>query len=591
MEKRQHWGRMAGLISIFCAGALLLSCTHKDKIENSLSVELKGNVKGLDPIDANDLYSGYASSAAYESLYQYNNLKRPLVIEPLLAESMPQVSKDGTTYTIKIKKGVRFADDSSFPGGKGREVSAQDFIYSWKRLSDPSNQSEGFWVFDGHIKGLNEWRNKITKGEVNYSTPIEGLQTPDDHTIVIRLTKPYYQLMYSLTMAFTSVVPHEAVEKYGKEFLNHTVGTGPFMLSDWIRNSRLTFIKNPNWRGETYPSEGSEGDKEAGLLIDAGKAMPFVDKLIFYELPENQPRWLKFMKGDTDFVEIPKDNFDGAVKDKQVLPETAAKGISLFIDPSPDLVFIGFNMLDPILGKNDSLRKAMALAYDSDTFIEKFYNGHAINAQSQIPPGVEGYDTGFKNPYKQFNVEKAKELLKKAGYPDGKGLPEFEYNATSSSSDRQIGEYFQQHMAAIGIRVRIQQSSWSQFIERLKERKAQIYGLAWSADYPDAENFLQLLYGPNESPGSNNSNYHSKEYDRLYDEAAKLPPGTARTAIYKKMRDVFVQDMPWIPDANRLRYQLYHGWIHNFKPHLTILNFPKYIRVDLEKKKELKEKL
>lgn len=579
------------VVLAFLSITLFTSCTRKVQIDNSINVELKGNVKGLDPVGGSDMYSSFAMSVVYEGLYQYNYLKRPLVLEPLLAESMPSVSKDGLTYTIKIKKGVKFADDAAFPNGKGRELVAQDFVYSWRRLADPATQSEGFWVFDGRIKGLNEWRDEAAKGQAKYDAPIEGLETPDNYTLIIKLKKPYYQLMYQLASSYTSVVAHEVVEKYGKEFLNHAVGTGPYMLKEWIRNSRLAFERNPNWRGEKYPSEGSPGDKEAGLLEDAGKAIPFADKVVFYELPEDQPRWLKFMKGDTDFVEIPKDNYDGAVKDKKVIPELAAKGVGLRADPDPDLVYIGINMMDPVLGKNTLLRQAMAMAYDSDTYIQKFYNGRAINAQSIIPPGVDGYDPEFKNPFKGNNVEKAKELLKKAGFPDGKGLPAFEYNCSSGATDRQIGEYFQQKMAAIGIKITIQQNSWSQFIQRQKEKKVQIFGVAWGADYPDAENFLQLLYGPNGSPGSNSSNYQNKEYDKLYDEASKLPPGPARTAVYKKMRDISATELPIIPDANRVRYQLFHGWIKNFKPHLTILNSYKYMRVDMDKKKELKGKM
>jgi len=554
-------------------------------------VELKGNVKGLDPINSNDVYSAWAIATSYESLFQYNYLKRPLVVEPLLAESLPQISKDGMTYTIKIKQGVRFTDDPAFPGGKGRELTAQDFIYSWKRLADPTNQSEGFWVFDNRIKGLNEWRDKMGKSQAKYEDAIEGLEAPDKYTLIIKLKKPYYQLMYQLSAPYTSAVPHEAIEKYGKEILNHTVGTGPYVLSEWIRNSRLTFVRNPSWRGEKFPSEGEPGDREAGLLTDAGKAMPFADKVIFYEVPEDQPRWLKFMKGETDWDEIPKDNYDSAVKDKKVLPEFAAKGIGLAIETSSDLIYMTLNMVDPFLGKNEFLRKAMNLAFDSDTFQEKFYNGRAINAQSQIPVGLDGYDPDFKNPYKQYDLEKAKVLLAKAGYPGGKGLPEFEYACPTSATERQMGEYFQQQMATIGINIKVAQFSWSQFLERQKEKKLQIFSYAWVADYPDAENYLQLLYGPNESPGNNGSNYHNKEYDKAYEDAQKLPPGPARLALYKKMRDLFVKDMPWIPELNRFRYQLYHGWIRNFKPHLTVINYLKYIRVDMDKKKALKDKL
>jgi oligopeptide transport system substrate-binding protein len=568
-----------------------VSCTKKNENENTLNVELKANIKGLDPAQSNDLYVANVLSVVYESLYQYNYLKRPLVLEPSLAAGMPVVSKDSKTYTIKIKPGVKFQDSEIFPGGKGRELVAKDFIYSWLRLADPSVQSEGFWVIDGKVAGVNEWRDKKAKGEATYDTPVEGLQAPDDHTLVIKLTKPNYQFLYQLAVPYTAAMPHEMVEKYGRELINHAVGTGPYKLDEWIRNSRLSFSKSPTWRGETYPTSGDSTDEASGFLKDAGKAIPFADKVVFFELPEDQPRWLNFMKGATDFVEIPKDNFDSSIKGDQIDPEYGAKGIAVRKDPDPDLTYDGFNMLDPILGKNDLVRKAMALAQDMPTLLDKFYNGRGINAQSPIPPSVDAYDPNFVNPYKQSNVEKAKELLAKAGYPEGKGLPEFEFSIYSGATSRQLAEFFQQNMAKIGIKINISITSWPQFTDKLREKKAQIFGIAWSADYPDAENFLQLLYGPNESPGTNNSNYHSKEFDALYEKAATLPPGEARNEVYKKMRDIFVKDMPWIPELHRLRYQLYHTWLANFKPNLIILNPYKYMRIDVEKKKAQKVKL
>ena len=371
---------------------------------------------------------------------------------------------------------------------------AQDFIYSWKRLADAENQSEGYWVFDGKIKGLNEWRDGRAKKTVGFEAPIEGLKAPDDHTLVITLNKPYFQLIYQLTSPYTAVVPHEAIDKYGKEFLNHAVGTGPFVLDEWIRNSRLSFSKNPTWHGETYPSEGEASDQTNGNLADAGKALPFVDKVVYNEVIESQPAWLNFLKGSLDYIEIPKDNFDSALKDGKLTAEFTSKRIELLIVPDPDLTYTGFNMMDPILGKNANLRKAMSLAIDDDTLLKKFYNGRGISAQSPIPPGLEGYDPGFKNPYKEYSIAKAKEFLAKAGYPGGKGLPEFEYSIMSSTTERQMGEFLQQQLEKIGVKIRIAMTSWPQFTEKLKDKKAQMFGIAWSADYPDAENFLQLLY-------------------------------------------------------------------------------------------------
>ncbi|MGE0526007.1 MAG: ABC transporter substrate-binding protein, partial [Bdellovibrionales bacterium] len=362
-------------------------------------------------------------------------------------------------------------------------------------------------------------------------------------------------------------------------------------FENWVRGNKVTLNRNPNWHGGTYPTEGEPGDKEAGLLEDAGKPLPFVDKLVFLEIIEDQPRWLNLMKGTVDFAGIPKDNFDSAVKGKDLSPELTKKGMRLIIYPWPDVVYMGFNMEDPILGKNVNLRRALSLAYDSATANEKFYNNRVIVAHSPIAPDMDGYDPGFKNPYKEYNIEKAKEYLKKAGYPGGKGLPPIEYSVPSSTTSRQMAEYLAQQFEKIGVKLNIVTNSWPQFQDRLRNKKSQMFGIAWGADYPDAENMLQLLYGPNASPGSNSSNFKNKEFDALYEEAARTPPGPKRTELYKKMRDIFVQEMPWIPTVHRLGYMTVHGWMKNLKPHEIIDGFYKYVRVDTAEKARLKEKL
>ncbi len=568
-------------------------CTKKSDLpENSLQYAIRGNVSGMDPQFRGDEFINEVITNIFDTLYQYHWLKRPLTLDPLLAEGMPQVSKDGLTHTIKIKKGVKFHDDAAFKDGKGRELVAQDFIYSWRRLADPKVKSEGWWVFDGKIVGFNEWREKLIKGEADYDTPIEGLQTPDNHTLVIKLTKPYYQLHYVLTMQFSAPVAREVVEKYGPEFLNHPVGTGPYVLESWTRGNKAVLKRNPNWHGGTYPSEGMPGDKEAGLLADAGKPLPFIDVLVFHEMPEDQPRWLNFMKGNFDYSGIPKDNFDGAMASKtEMKPELAAKGMRAIVYPYPDIVYIGFNMEDPVLGKNKNLREALCYAFDEKGLIKKCDNDRAIPAHSPIPPEFDGYDPNWQLPCKTFDLAKAKELLKKAGYPDGKGLPPLEYSFSQSTTGRQMAEYTQQQFAQIGVQLTLAGHSWPQFQDRLHHKKAQMFGAAWGADYPDSENMLQLLYGPNEAPGSNTTNFKNKEFDAEYVAANKLPPGEARTKLYKQMRDVFAKELPMLPNAHRLGYYVTHAWVENFKPHKMISGHQKYMKVNLEKKKEWKGKL
>jgi oligopeptide transport system substrate-binding protein len=300
---------------------------------------------------------------------------------------------------------------------------------------------------------------------------------------------------------------------------------------------------------------------------------------------------LNFMKGNYDISAIPKDNFDSTIVEGDLSPEMKKKGIQMSTYLQPDVTYIAFNMKDPVLGKNDKLRKAIAMAYDSATSIEKFYNGRGVKAHSPIAPGIDAYDPEFKNPYVEFDQSKAKKMLEDAGFPEGKGAPTLEYATTASSTARQMAEYFKQNMEAIGLKIEIASVSWPQLQAKIKDAKAQMWGIAWLADYPDAENFLQLLYGPNGSPGPNGANFNNSEFNKLYEQASALPPGPERTEVYRKMRDIFVKEMPWVPNVHRKGYSLRHGWIKNYKPNPMKANSLKYFKVDAAKRAELKAKL
>lgn len=570
-----------------------LSCTSKSKSKsespNTLHIVAEEKIKGLDPIYTDDMYSGIVSSQSYETLLQYHYLKRPYTLVPHLAESMPEISQDRLVYTFHLKKGVLFQDDSCFKQthGKGREMTAEDVVYSLKRIADPHLASSGWWIFDGKIVGLNAWREAAAKApSTDYSQVVEGLKALDRYTVQFKLTQPTSLFLYSLAMSYTGIVPHEAVEHYKKEFLNHAVGTGPFQLEEYNPNSKMTWVKNPTYRKELYPTEGAPGDKEAGLLQDAGKPLPLSDKLIITVFVEKQPMWLTFLSGKLDLSAIPKDNFAAAITtEKELNSDLKAKGIRLVKNPGLDVTHQTFNMSDPLLGKNKLLRQALSLAFDEPTFIDLFYNGRAIPAQGPIPPGVDGYDPNLKNPYRQFNVEKAKEYLEKAGFPKGKGLSSIEFATTSDTIGRQGAEYFQKMMSTIGVNIKVNSYSWPQFQEAIKNRRSQIWSLAWSADYPDAENFLQLFYGKNSSPGPNDANYSNSEFDRLYEKTLALPNGPDKTNIYKQMVSILIEDCPWIFGSHRIGYTLVQPWLKNYKPNDFDHTRYKYYRIDSSLKK------
>ncbi|HEY8278872.1 MAG TPA: ABC transporter substrate-binding protein, partial [Bdellovibrionota bacterium] len=503
------------------------ACTKKrESNPNTLSLVTIAKIKGMDPAGSEDLYSNTEIIRVYEPLFQYHPYKRPYVLEPLIAESMPTISKDGLTYTIKIRKGVSFTDDAAFPGGKGREVTAKDVVYSLKRLADPRVQSTGFWILEGRLKGLDEWHNKYVKEKdtpTNYDEEIEGLKALDDSTVQLKLKLPYPQLQYALAMPYAAVVAKEVVEKYGKEFMNHPVGTGAFILTDYNPADHLTYVKNPKYWGK-FPSDGPNTE-------DAGKQLPLVDGVNVRVIVEDQPRWLHFIKGEFDSVAIPKDNFKSAVSvvDKnapssvenlKLSDELKAKGIELFGAVMMDFTYTAFNLESSDLPqfKNKKVRQAISLAVDEKDAIQLFYNGMATSSQTPIPPGINGYDPEFKNPYRTGDVEKAKKLLAEAGYPEGKGFPIIPFDTLPDTTAKQQAEYLQKQLDKVGLKIRVESNTWPALLKRIQNRQAQLWGIAWGADYPDGENFLQLFYGPNANPGGMNASYYkNKEFDKLFE--------------------------------------------------------------------------
>ena len=588
--------KMTRSILVFVVGMIFLcsGCTKKvDLNEKVLNLTVTAKVKGFDPVDAGDTYSSGEIARVYEGLLTYHYLKRPYELIPNLAESMPEVSDNGMKYIFKIKKGVLFHDNKCFPNGKGRELKAQDFVYSIKRMADAKNISTGWWLLDGKIKGLNQWRDKYAKlDQTNYDEKVEGLQALDDYTIQFILSRPYPQFLYSLAMVYTFAVPREAVEFYGKDFINNPVGTGPFMTGTYTQGNRIEYKKNPQFREMFYPTEGSEEDKKAGLLVDAGKKLPLVDKVVVNIQTESQPAWLSFEKGKTDYFGIPKDNFDAVVNpDKGITDTYAKKGISLEVTPDLDITYTAFNHDDPLFKNNKKLRQAMSLAYDEVTSNTLFYNGRGIVAQTILPPGIGGYDPNYQNPYKKFNLEKAKQLLAEAGYPAGKGLPVIQYDTTANTISRQMSEFLKKQMAQIGINIQINTNTWPQLTKKVKTRQSQMFGMAWVGDYPDAENFLQLIYGPNSAPGPNGSNYNNPEFNELFDKATKMLPSPERAALYQKLAQMAAEDVAYIYGVHRTSFVVKQSWLKNYKFSTFNHGHEKYYNIDLKKKAQMLEKL
>jgi ABC-type transport system substrate-binding protein len=556
-------------------------------------------IRGLDPCRAGDVASALATSRIYEGLYEYAYLARPYRLEPALAEGMPEISPDGLVYTIRLRRGIFFSDDPCFTGGRGRELTAHDFIFSIKRNADVKSESTGYWAFNDRIEGLDAFRAaSLAAGEngVDYDLPVAGLQAPDSHTLRITLTRPYPQLVWILAMHYAFAVPREAVEYYNGQdgrdwFHSHPVGTGPYVLSRWIRNYRIEFVRNPKWaetgRVERYPSEGEPGDAEQGLLAAAGRPIPFIDRIVQYVISDASTQWLMFLTGQVEQSGVSRDNWDAVIgTNGSLMPDLADKGIRLHASPSMTTYYMGFNMEDPVVGPNKKLRQALCCAFDAEAW-SRYYNMRMLPANGPIPPGIAGARSATDpNPY-AYNLEKAKALIAEAGYPDGidpktgrRLTLVLEQGSANDPDARASVELFSSFMDRIGVKIEASYNNWPTFLDKLDRRQCQMYRLAWVSDYPDAENFLQLFFGPNSSPGPNHSNYSNPEFDKLYETVRVMPDSPERTALYARMADIVVEEAPWLCLSYPLSYGLQHGWLKNYKRHDFPYGMLKYQDLD-----------
>lgn len=585
-------------VGVLLSCFLVSACAKQDSPSSgsstaeSVLVQDTMRIRGFDPVKAGDVSSALAIARIYEPLLQYSYLERPYQVEPLLAAEMPEVSTDGLVYTFKIRQGIYYQDDPCFTNtaGKGREVVAEDFVYSIKRLADRKNQSVGYWVLAGRIEGLDQFRDTSAGPEdTDYTVDIPGVRALDSHTLRLTLTKPYPQLMWILTMHYVAAVPHEAVCFYGDEFARHPVGTGPYMLKEWRQNYMIEYVANPKWketgRVETYPATGSKVDRAAGLLNDAGKQLPFIDRIIDYVVVDPATRWLMFMKGQLDSSDVTRDNWDAVLDEKLNMDEgLREQGITISTGPSLRLGYFAFNMEDPVVGPNRALRQAMTCAFNTAAWI-KLYNGRITRPVGPIPMGLAGYDES-KNPF-PYDLARAEQLMVEAGYAGGHDPSTgrrlqitLELGRADDAELRQSAELFAYFMARIGIQINLSFNNGPAFYEKLERRQAQMFFLSWIGDYPDAENFLQLFYGPNASPGPNRCNYRNLEFDRLYDLIKVMPDGDERTELYKKMASITVEDCPWIFAYQYLNVMLRQPWARNYKMHAFPYGMEKYYRTE-----------
>ena len=508
-----------------------------------------------------------------------------------------------------------------------RPVTAADYLYQIKRLVHPQIHSPIAELMGDYIVGLRDLGDRLGKeldrmpakgGWLDLRDfPLEGAEVVNNQHLRLRLHGKYPQFRFWLAMPFFAPMPWEADAFYAQPGLAernisldwYPVGSGPYRLAENNPNRRMVLERNPNFHDERYPSAGESGDAAAGLLTDAGQFLPLIDRVIFVLEKETIPYWSKFLQGYYDASGLASDNFDQAIQfsgvgNAELTPDMKARGIRLQTAVSASIHYLGFNMLDPVVGglseAGSKLRRAISIAIDEEEFIAIFMNGRGIAAQGVLPPGLFGYEAGAEgiNSYvyewenaepRRKAVTEAKKLLAEAGYPEGidaatgKPLVLFLDTTSSGVEDKPTLNWYRKQLAKLGIQLVLRTTDYNQFQQKMANGNAQLFRWGWNADYPDPENFFFLLYGENAKVGTggeNATNYHNPEFDRLFRLMRNQADGPERLALIRQMQEILRHDAPWVFGVHPKSFSLRHEWYRNFKPNLMANNGLKYLRID-----------
>ncbi len=557
---------------------------------------------GFDPVQISDLYSAVLVANMFESLYEYDYLARPLKIRPLLASAMPEVSNNYKTWTIRLRPGVLFADDAAF-GGKKRELTADDVVYTYKRHYDPKNKSQNLYLLEGDkLLGLSELKAAADKAgaKFEYDRPVEGVRALDRYTVQFNLGEPSPRFIYRLSGAGSfGIVAREVVEKYGDKIMEHPVGTGPFKLDQWKRSSKITFVKNPNFREELFDAEPPAADPRSQAIYKAmkGKRLPLVDRVEVSIVEEAQPRWLSFLGKEFDLMErLPATFSYQAIPNNKLAPNLAKLGIVMDQVPSLAVSHTYFAMENPIVGgytpDKVALRRAIGLAYNSEEEIRLARKNQAVLSQGPIAPGTFGYDLQFKSEMGEFSRPKAMALLDMYGYVDKDGdgwrdMPDgspllLEYATSPDATSRELNELWKKNMDAVQLKMKFNVAKWPEQLKASRNGKLMMWGLGWSAGNSDGETFLQMANGPAKG-GANHSRFDLPEFNRLFAVQQSLPDGPERLAVMQEAVKLMVAYMPYKTNTHPIITDLTQPWVDGYRRHPTSRGTWKFVDINLSK--------
>ena len=585
-----------------------------------------------------------------------------------LPDDAPAEQIAESVYDVPIKRGILFQPHPAFakdeaghyryhdlkPGALGRrrtpmdfehtgarELVADDFVYAIKRHATTRITTPIFGVFSEYVIGLKEYGELIKREDAKLRAgldassldkpfldfrrwPLAGATAPEKHLLRIRLHGKYPQWKYWMQMTFLAPVPWEADAFYAQPGLaahgvsldTWPVGTGPYMVVDYQKDRRIVMKRNPNYRGEPYPCEGSDEDRKRGLLDDCGKTMPFVDSIVATVEREGTPKRNKFRDGYYDLevferVDTGMSYLVETMDSEKVRAEYERKGFNFPKSSDVNSYIIGFNMIDPVIGwgdtpqqrvRNRKLRQAIAIAIDWDEYSKIFPKKAGVTAMSPLPDGIFGSREATlegTNPYThkvvngqrmRRSIEDARQLMIEAGYPDGRdaktGRPlviNYDFYAPPTPERKPEIDWVVRQFAKIDIQLEVRATDNNQFQDKVRKGKHQVFWLGWNADYPDAENFLFLLYGPNSksvSDGENTANYQNPEYDKLFARLKTLEDGPEKQAVIDEMVRIVQEDAPWSMGFFPYASQAVQSWVYNTKPAILIRDHGRYLRLD-----------
>ena len=595
-------GRLMWKLIVACACVFLVNHTgaqpDPDKV---LRYAFEIAETSFDPHKVGDVYSIIVNNAMFDAPLKYDYLARPPKLVPNTLAEMPEVSADLMTITLKVKPGIFFADDPVFKGKK-RELIAEDYAYSMKRVLDPKLSAPQLGELEESLAGVEELLARVRKANrMDFDTPLAGLKTLDRYTLQIRLSKPKYNFIYNLAdCRITCAVAREVVEAYQDDLSAHPVGTGPYMLSAWKRSSKMVFVANPNFR-EEYFDGAPAADDVIGQEILAkmkGRRLPIIGRVEVSVVEEMQPRLLAFLNHEHDLLwRLPEEFANQIVPNHQLAPNLAKSHMQFEALPGLDLTYAYFNMDDPLIGgytpDKVALRRAINLAYKTQDEISIIRKNQAIAAQTPYSPGVAGYDANFRTISSEHDPAKAKALLDMYGYLDRDGdgyrdMPNgsplvLQFNSTPTDRDKQFDELWKRSIDEIGIRVNITKGKWPDLLKQAYAGKLMVWQLGNSASAPDALNALANLYGPYAGLKGNFANFKLAAFDRLYEKAELLPHGPERTQLFQEMAKLVAAYAPWRINTHRVYTDIWYPNVLGFRrPQIQVQNWWKYVDIDMQ---------